>query len=109
MEKGQELFESWVKSQNDFFDTWMDSQEKFMANYTESVTAIQKSIKETSESQQIPGADRYYPEYLNWLYSPNLISEEFEKNQELLKTTFHKQMEIFKEMVNQSKNSFEKK
>ncbi len=105
MTKGQDLLDSWIKSQNDFFETWMKSQKNFVSNWTESVTASQKTLNEAVEKQEIPGVDRYYPEYLNWLYSPETINDEFSKNQSLLKATFKNQMKIFKEMIELSINT----
>ncbi len=108
MEQNQDFFETWVKSQNDFFNTWMESQEKFVENWTDSVTDLQNSFIETAKSQNISGSDRYYPEYLNWLYSPTSMNEEFTNNQKLLKTTFQKQLDLFKEMLQASVDSFTK-
>ncbi len=109
MGKNQDLFETWVESQNEFFNTWIESQEKFMTNWTETMTTMQESVIETAKSTSIPGTDRYYPEYLNWLYSPTTMSEEFINNQIVLKATFQKQMDLFKEIMEMSVNNLAKK
>ncbi len=102
MDKNKDLFETWIQSQNEFFNTWIESQEKFMTNWTESIATVQDSVMESAQSSSMPGVDRYYPEYLNWLYSPDTMSEEYVKNQKILKATFQKQMEIFKELMQMS-------
>ncbi len=102
MNKKEDFFEKWVKSQNEFFNTWMESQEKFIKYWAETATSMQNTMRETAQLHNIPSADRYFPEYLNWLYSPSTMSDELINNQQLLRTTFQRQMEIFEEMVKYS-------
>ncbi len=102
MDQNQDFFETWVKSQNDFFNTWIESQEKFIKYWAESTSSLQNTFKDSAKSHNFPCADRYFPEYLNWLYPPTAISDEFIKNQLLLKATFQRQMEIFQEMLKHS-------
>ncbi len=102
MNQTEEFFEKWLKSQNEFFNTWMESQKKFIKYWEESSTSLQKTVRDAAELHNGPCADRYFPEYLNWLYPPTAMSDEFIKNQELLKVTFHRQMEIFQDMFQDS-------
>ncbi len=102
MDQNKGFFETWAKSQIDFFDTWMESQEKFIKYWAESTTSLQNNVKETVESHNIPSGDRYFPEYLNWLYSPTATSDEYIKNLQLLRDTFQRQMEMIQEMAKHS-------
>ncbi len=99
MNQNQDVFITWIKSQTDFFNTWMESQEKFIKNWAESTSSLQSKVKDAVELHNAPCTDRYFPEYLNWLYSPTAMSDESIKNLQLLKTTFQRQMEIIQEMV----------
>ncbi len=96
------IFEKWAKSQIDFFNTWVGLQEEFIKNWAESTSSLQNNFKDTVESNNIPCTDRYFPEYLNWLYSPDAIADESMKNLQLLKATFQHQMEIIQEMAKYS-------
>ncbi len=99
MEQNQDFIKKWIQSQTDFFITWMESQEKFIKNWAESTSSLQESVKDIVEWNNNPSTDRYYPEYLNWLYSPTAMGDESIKNIQLLKVTFQRQMEIIEEMA----------
>ncbi len=105
MNQNQEFFITWIQSQTDFFNTWMESQEAFIKNWAKSTSVLQNKVNDTVESQNVPSSDRYFPEYLNWLYSPTVMSDESIKNLQLLKETFKRQMEIMQELARQSETT----
>ncbi len=106
MDKGQNLFDSWVNSQMELFDTCLESQERFMANWIDSVRSLHKSLKTAPESNEIPGMDIFNPFFKTWFDSSSALSEEIFEKQQHLKNSIEQQVEIFAEMVEKTSKSF---
>ncbi len=106
MNKGQNLFNTWVNSQMELFDTCLESQERFMANWIDSVRSLHKSLTTAPESHEIPGMDIFNPFFKTWFDSSSALSEDVFEKQKLLKNSIEQQVATFAEMAEKTSKSF---
>lgn len=110
MEKGQEFFDAWIKTQKEFLENWSKSQEQLMEKYTESMETLQESLQNIENSQEGPMKEMlnlFNPLFDTMVSSSKNFSDEVLKNQKTWKSSIEKQMEMCSEMLKTSSDFFE--
>lgn len=98
-EKGTEMFDAWMKSQNEFMQNWVKGQKDFMGQWTDATKKLQGTIEGFSSSQEGP-AKEMFNQYNTWLStmikSSEVLTAEAVKIQGAWVSTVEKQMEMLK-------------
>ena len=111
MDKMNELFDAWMKSQKDLMDSSMKTQKDFMDNWVEAAKKMQETFLNMAVPQEGPMKEPLTM-YKSWFTtianSSKVFTDEAGRLQETWKSAVEKQMDMSREAVKNFSELFSK-